>query len=100
MKLPLKEQFLPNPRVVFLNHGSFGATPKPVFEAYQAWQRELERQPVEFLDRRFGERLAVSRAALANYLGRNATIWCMSPMQLWESISLRAAWTWGLVMKS
>jgi len=65
----LKEQFLLNPDVVFLNHGSFGATPKPVFDVYQNWQRELERQPVEFLDRRFAERMSAARAALADYLG-------------------------------
>ena len=64
----LKEYFLFDPEIVFLNHGSFGATPKPVFDDYQAWQRELERQPVEFLDRRFRERMALSRATLAEYL--------------------------------
>ena len=65
----LKDQFLLDPDVIFLNHGSFGATPKPVFEVYQDWQRELERQPVEFLDRRFAERMAASRTVLADYLG-------------------------------
>ena len=64
----LKEQFLLDPNIVFLNHGSFGATPKPVFDVYQAWQRELERQPVEFLGRRATELLAGSRAVLADYL--------------------------------
>ena len=48
----LRELFLLRPDVVFLNHGSFGACPLPVFEAYQQWQLELERQPVEFLGRR------------------------------------------------
>lgn len=65
----LRELFLLDPEVTFLNHGSFGATPKPVYEEYQRWQRELERQPVEFLDRLFSERMAASRAALADYLG-------------------------------
>jgi isopenicillin-N epimerase len=58
-----------DPEIVFLNHGSFGAVPRPVFEAYQAWQLKLERQPVEFLDRRAPELIAESRAALANFLG-------------------------------
>jgi len=44
----LRRYFLLDPTVTFLNHGSFGATPRPVFRAYQRWQRELERQPVGF----------------------------------------------------
>ena len=47
----IKDQFLLDPDVVFLNHGSFGATPKSVIEAYQNWQVKLEHQPVRFLGR-------------------------------------------------
>jgi len=65
----LKAEFLLDPDVIFLNHGSFGACPRPVFEAYQKWQRELERQPVEFLNRRAIGLLAEARARLAAYLG-------------------------------
>src|SRR4030095_9148573 len=65
----LKKQFLINPNVIFLNHGSFGATPKPVFREYQRWQREVEKQPVEFFGRRFTQFNAESRAALGKYLG-------------------------------
>jgi isopenicillin-N epimerase len=68
----LKKQFLLDPSIVFLNHGSFGATPKPVFDAYQHWQRELENQPVEFLGRCITGLLADSRAALGKYLGTHA----------------------------
>ncbi|MBA3415066.1 MAG: aminotransferase class V-fold PLP-dependent enzyme, partial [Chloroflexia bacterium] len=64
----MRDEFLLNPEVVFLNHGSFGATPIPVFDAYQRWQRELERQPVEFLSRRADELLDAARAPLAAYL--------------------------------
>ncbi len=64
----LREDFLLDPSVVFLNHGSFGACPKPVFEAYQRWQLELERQPVEFLGRRVDRLLDEARAALGAYL--------------------------------
>jgi isopenicillin-N epimerase len=67
--LALRQQFLLAPEVTFLNHGSFGACPRPVFERYQAWQLELERQPVEFLGRRAPDLLAEARAALAGYLG-------------------------------
>jgi isopenicillin-N epimerase len=72
MVSPLRSEFLLDPAVVFLNHGSFGACPRPVFEAYQAWQRELERQPVEFLGRRVTALLAEARAALAAYVGARA----------------------------
>ena len=68
----LKQHFLLDPSIVFLNHGSFGATPKPVFDEYQRWQLELERQPVEFMARRFTGLMAESRAALGEYLGTHA----------------------------
>lgn len=64
----LRKQFLLDPDVAFLNHGSFGATPEPVFEAYQSWQRELERQPVRFVQRRQEELLDEARGHLARYL--------------------------------
>jgi isopenicillin-N epimerase len=67
--LALRDEFLLDPEVVFLNHGSFGATPRPVFERYQAFQRELERQPVEFLGRRQKDLLTEARKALATYVG-------------------------------
>jgi isopenicillin-N epimerase len=67
-----KELFLLDPDVVFLNHGSFGATARPVFEKYQWWQRELERQPVEFLGRRFTDLMHETRTALAAYVHTDA----------------------------
>jgi isopenicillin-N epimerase len=66
--LEIRSEFLIDPDVVFLNHGSFGACPRPVFERYQAWQRELERQPVEFLSRRQRGLLGEARSRLADYL--------------------------------
>ncbi len=64
--------FLLRPDVIFLNHGSFGATPIPVFERYQYWQRELERQPIEFLGRKAKDLLLQSRQILAEYLHTQA----------------------------
>jgi isopenicillin-N epimerase len=67
----LRDQFLLDPEVVFLNHGSFGACPKPVFAAYQDWQLRLERQPVAFLDpvRGYAGFLRAAREALAGEVG-------------------------------
>lgn len=65
----MRDLFLLRPGVVYLNHGSFGACPRPVFERYQAWQRELEAEPVEFLGRRFAELMRGARGALAAFVG-------------------------------
>ncbi|MEW4565533.1 aminotransferase class V-fold PLP-dependent enzyme [Bremerella sp. JC770] len=62
-------EFMLDPDVVFLNHGSFGACPRPVFDAYQQWQRKLEQQPVRFLQRELPEQLAESRRLVSEYLG-------------------------------
>lgn len=63
--------FLLDPEVTFLNHGSFGACPRPVFEEYQRWQRRLEAQPVAFLDpnRGLSGWMRDARTALAAELG-------------------------------
>ncbi|GAC1363509.1 MAG: aminotransferase class V-fold PLP-dependent enzyme [Herpetosiphon sp.] len=63
------DEFLLRQDMTFLNHGSFGACPRPVFDVYQAWQRELESQPVEFLGRRITDLIHAARARLATYLG-------------------------------
>lgn len=60
--------FLLDPTIHFFNHGSFGACPRPVFETYQAIQRELETQPVKFIGREFTTRLRSARQSLAEYL--------------------------------
>jgi isopenicillin-N epimerase len=64
----IKDQFLLEPDVIFLNHGSFGATPKPVMETYQNWQVRLEDQPVRFLGREINELLLDARKILGSYL--------------------------------
>ena len=71
LELPLPDlarHFLLNEEIVFLNHGSYGACPRPVFETYQSWQRELERDPVDFIGRRTQDLMAASRAELAAFL--------------------------------
>lgn len=68
----LARHFLLREDVTFLNHGSFGACPRPVFDAYQAWQLELEREPVEFLGRKLTENMRLPREILAAELGTTA----------------------------
>lgn len=68
----LKKLFLLDPSVTFLNFGSFGACPKPVFDDYQKWQRELEFEPVRFIAVNGVEYMKQSRQALAEYIHCNA----------------------------
>ena len=68
----LKQQFLLNKDITFLNFGAFGACPKPVFETYQNFQREMEQDPVDFFLVNGPEYLKIARTALAGYLHCNA----------------------------
>jgi len=68
----LKREFLLDPQVTFLNHGSFGACPEPVMRTFQSWQRELEREPVEFLLRRSSGLVRTSTEAIAEFVGCSA----------------------------
>lgn len=64
----MKELFLLNPEYTYLNHGSFGACPKMIFNDYQHWQLELELEPVNFITNTGVKQLDISKAALANYI--------------------------------
>lgn len=65
----MKDLYLLDPDITFLNHGSFGACPKPVFDAYQNWQRKLENQPVQFMAIDVYEHLALARNKLGAFIG-------------------------------
>ena len=62
----LKNQFYLRRDLTFLNFGSFGACPKPIFEDYQRWQMELEQEPVQFITVSGIEYLKKSREAFSN----------------------------------
>ena len=58
-----------DPRVEFLNHGSFGACPRRVLDVQQELRARMERQPVLFLSRELEPLLDEARAALARFVG-------------------------------
>jgi isopenicillin-N epimerase len=64
----MRAGFLLDPELAYFNHGGYGACPVEVFEEYQRWQRELERQPTELLARRFADSMWNARSALAEFL--------------------------------
>lgn len=53
----------------FLNHGSFGATPRHVLAAQDAWRVQMERQPVQFMMEELPLALRTARTRLASFLG-------------------------------
>jgi isopenicillin-N epimerase len=65
----MKSQFQLDPNITFLNHGSFGSCPKPIFEEFQRFQSELESDPVEFIQRKQPKYLKTARESLANFVG-------------------------------
>jgi isopenicillin-N epimerase len=68
----IKSQFLLDPSVTYLAFGSFGSCPKPIFEDYQKWQLELEREPAQFITVNGLNYLKRSREALAKFINCDA----------------------------
>jgi isopenicillin-N epimerase len=58
-----------DPGIDFLNHGSFGAAPRPVQQAQQRWRDRLEAEPVRFFQRELYGALDEARGRLADFLG-------------------------------
>lgn len=68
MTSALREAFLLDPDVAFLNHGSFGATPRAVLAAQARLRDRLEREPVDFFERFLPGALAAAREAVADWV--------------------------------
>ncbi|PWA06406.1 aminotransferase class V-fold PLP-dependent enzyme [Flavobacterium psychrotolerans] len=75
----MKSQFLLNPQITFLNHGSFGACPKPIFEEYQRFQLELENEPVQFIQKKSTVYLKEAKEFLAKYIGCSSDDFFFTP---------------------
>jgi isopenicillin-N epimerase len=61
-----------DPRVTFLNHGSFGATPRPVLAAQHELRARMEGEPVRFVTRELERLLDDARATLGAFIGTAA----------------------------
>jgi isopenicillin-N epimerase len=67
-----RSQWLLEPAVTYLNHGAYGACPRPVLAAQAEWRERMERQPVRFLGGEVERELDRSRASLAEFMGAQA----------------------------
>jgi isopenicillin-N epimerase len=61
-----------DPEIDFLNHGSFGACPRPVLEAQAELRARMERNPVRFLARELEGLFDEARSALGAFVGADA----------------------------
>lgn len=75
----MKPQFFLDKNIIFLNHGSFGACPKPIFEEFQRFQLELETKPVYFIQKKQAEYLKIAKERLAKCIGCNANDFFFTP---------------------
>ena len=79
----LKSKFLLDPEITFLNHGSYGSCPKPVFEVYQKYQTDLESHPIKFMQEDVYKLLEISRESLSHYVNcdKDDLIFVTNPTQ-------------------
>ena len=61
-----------DPDVIHLNHGSWAATPTAVIDAAEALRREVERDPLDFYDRRWDPLLDQVLTDVESFLGAPA----------------------------
>lgn len=66
---PLAKHWNIDPSVAFLNHGSFGATPRKILKLQQKLRDRLEAEPVRFMARELESLWYDARKATAEFLG-------------------------------
>jgi isopenicillin-N epimerase len=64
-----RDQWILRPGVTYLNHGSFGPSPKPVIAARQDWIERLESEPMDFFVRQMEGHLEHARERLGQVVG-------------------------------
>jgi isopenicillin-N epimerase len=72
MPSPYAAAWTLEPGLDFLNHGSFGTTPRVVLEAQSTWRARMEAEPVRFFVQDLEGLLDEARSALADFVGASA----------------------------
>lgn len=68
----MRQHWTLDPAITFLNHGSFGATPRVVLEKQNEFRAQMEREPVRFFVRELEPLLDEARRAVADFVGADA----------------------------
>lgn len=72
----IHSDWLLDPPIIYLNHGSFGPSPRVVQQARQAWTEMLERQPMDFFVRRMEGHLEEAAARLGRFVSADPADLC------------------------
>ena len=67
-----RDEWLLDPAVAFLNHGSFGATPRAVLAEQERWRGLVERHPTHFMSEELPPALRAAAARLAAFVDARA----------------------------
>lgn len=68
----MKEHWMLDPAITYLNHGSFGATPLAILAKQDEYRSQMEREPVRFFVRELEAMLDAARRELAAFIGADA----------------------------
>src|SRR5580704_13651714 len=71
-KSSFREFWALRPGVTYLNHGSFGPSPRPVIAQRQEWIERLESEPMDFFVRQMEGHLESARQRLSEVVGTKA----------------------------
>jgi isopenicillin-N epimerase len=66
-----RSEWLLDPKVTFLNHGSYGATPRAVLAEQDRWRARMEARPTAFMSYELPQRLREAASGLAAFVGGN-----------------------------
>ena len=75
----LRDDFLLEENLVFLNHGSFGATPRRVLEAEFELAVQMERDPMEWMNTKRVPMQEHVQQLIAEYIGARCTVLSSDP---------------------
>jgi isopenicillin-N epimerase len=67
----LRADFLIDPGLAFLNHGSFGAVPRVVLDEQTIWRQRIEADPIEMLGRQSRPLIDDAKQTIGRRLGMN-----------------------------
>lgn len=72
IRADLRADFLIDPGLTFLNHGSFGAVPRVVLEEQTMWRKRIEADPIEIIARQASGLIDDAKREIGKWLGMNA----------------------------